>query len=578
LLDLDTLEKEYMNMLATADGRQSEFDQQTKALKKAHASSMKNLQQEKDTLTAKCQLAAAAASEAASRAQKDSVAAATKADKALKAATVKAQNAVATAEKDAARTTKEAVTALAMAKKEASTAAAKAKQAVKTAEAATTAAMTEVSTAKKAAAKAAMQVLAEKKDLQMKVVALENDLKQIQGKQTVSLSNLKKANKEHAACKKEIAVVQKYHSNVMKASTTKQSNKDDEMKVLQQTHDGNVKKYNDLNKKCQETARALTTAQKKTKTLQQSQEDGVNKLQQAAVAARALDALNKKCQQAVVAANAVKKEAEEAAKRAEDALKTAQQGSQGHQDQATTLGETLRALKQEHKQTVRQQDSDCEKRIAALKKQSLLDLDTLEKQYINMVATSDGKQSEFDDKMELLVVSHREKMLKLNQDNKVMNTKCETAAVAAKKAIALEKKMEQKQILLDRLKTQHQTSMNKMEQKYMRMVEASQTTCSSATLKNDGRCQDQINRLQKRLGIATAKMADCIPGRCGGVVALLFVVCYSLFGVEKKAASHPVLLCVFFSCYGLLLCLYRHVYLNVTGWSAVPIPKDQNDQ
>jgi hypothetical protein len=213
-----------------------------------------------------------------------------------------------------------------------------------------------------------------------------------------------------------------------------------------------------------------------------------------------------------------------------------------------------------------------------LKKQSLLDLDTLEKQYINMVATSDGKQSEFDDKMELLVVSHREKMLKLNQDNKVMTTKCETAAVAAKKAIALEKKMEQKQILLDRLKTQHQTSMNKMEQKYMRMVEASQTTCSSATLKNDGRCQDQINRLQKRLGIATAKMADCIPGRCGGVVALLFVVCYSLFGVEKKAASHPVLLCVFFSCYGLLLCLYRHVYLNVTGWSAVPIPKDQNDQ
>ena len=168
-------------MLATADGRQSEFDQQTKALKEAHASSMKNLQQEKDALTTKCQLAATAASEAASRAQQD---------------------AVATAQKQAAKTTKQAVDALALANKQASTAAAKAKQEVKTAQDATTAAMAEASTAKQEAAKAAAKALAEKKDLEIHVVSLEK-----------TMSELKKANQAHDDCEARIIALKKQQVN-----------------------------------------------------------------------------------------------------------------------------------------------------------------------------------------------------------------------------------------------------------------------------------------------------------------------------------------------------------------------------
>ena len=194
-----------MNMLDASTMKQSEFDQQMKLLKASHVDNMNKLKTDQTALLKECQLATVAATSAVANAEKETG----KANKALEAATAKAKNAVATAQKEAAKTTKQAVDALALAQKEASTAAAQAKQAVKTAQDATTKATTEVASvtiaaakAKQEAAKAAAKALAEKKDLQMNVVALEKTMRE-----------LRKANQAHDDCEARIIALKKQQVN-----------------------------------------------------------------------------------------------------------------------------------------------------------------------------------------------------------------------------------------------------------------------------------------------------------------------------------------------------------------------------
>ena len=185
-------------MLDTSTKKQSEFDQQMKILKASHIDDMNKLKTDQTALLDECQLATVAATSAVANAEKET----SKANEALEAATAKAENAVATAQKQAAKTTKQAVDALALANKQASTAAAKAKQEVKTAQDATTAAMAEASTAKQEAAKAAAKALAEKKDLETNVVALEK-----------TMIELKKANQAHDDCEARIIALKKQQVN-----------------------------------------------------------------------------------------------------------------------------------------------------------------------------------------------------------------------------------------------------------------------------------------------------------------------------------------------------------------------------